>query len=350
LSQEQLYSNVLVKIGVERSNLLSKEKLQRLTDSNSLTELITELRTTIYGEKLSKLTTPYSTDDLERAFRETFIEVCIKMVKNSPLTVSAFLKTYLLKFEHENIKTILRAISVGLPYDDIKNKLYMSVEKSLKREEVFLKAAMALQVKLAVEALQHTIYGPLLSSGLQKYEETGSTKYFDLLLDKMFYEEFGKNFHNMPKNEQQLAFYYVSTKTEMFNILTILRAKLLGYDSHWIRVALSRDFYTISEQTIESMLMAEDFKSAMEVVEQTHYKKLFAKAETPEKTVSDAEKALKQEIFEHAQTTKIGDPFNVGSVMAFIMRKEIELYNLTMISLGTEYKWKKDDILNRLFF
>ncbi len=67
--------------------------------------------------------------------------------------------------------------------------------------------------------------------------------------------------------------------------------------------------------------MAEDFKSAMEVVEQTHYKKLFTKAETPEKTVSAAEKALKQEIFEHAQTTKIGDPFNVGSVMAFIMRK-----------------------------
>jgi len=349
LSQEQLYSNVLVKIGVERSNLLSKEKLQRLTDSNSLTELITELRSTIYGEKLSKLTPPYSTDNLERAFRESFIEVCIKMVKNSPISVSAFLRTYLLKFEHENIKTILRAISIGLPFDDIKNKLYMSVEKFLKREEVMLKAAMALQVKLAVEALQPTIYGPSLSSGLQEYEENGSTKYFDLLLDEMYYEEFGESFRNMPTNEQKLAFYYVSTKTEMFDILTILRAKLLGYDSHWIRVALSRDCYTVSEQAIESMLMAEDFKSAMEVVEQTHYKKLFTKAETPEKTISVAEKALKREIFEHAQTTKIGDPFNVGSVMAFIMRKEIELYNLTMISLGTEYKWKKDELLNRLF-
>jgi vacuolar-type H+-ATPase subunit C/Vma6 len=349
LSQEQLYSNILVKIGVERSNLLSKEKLQRLTDSKSLAELISELRSTIYAEKLSKLTSPYSTNGLERAFRESFIEVCIKMVKNSPETVSAFLRTYLLKFEHENIKTILRAISIGLQYDDIKSKLYLSVEKFLKREEIILKAAMALQVKLAVEQLQHTIYGPLLSSGLQKYEDTGSTKYFDLLLDEMYYDEFGKTFHNMPTNEQKLAFYYVSTKTEMFNILTILRAKLLGYDSHWIRVALSRNFYTVPEQKIEAMLMAEDFKSALEVVEQTRYKKLLTKAESPEKTVSDAEKALKREIFEHAQTTKIGDPFNVGSVMAFIMRKEIELYNLTMISLGTEYKWEKDDILDRLF-
>lgn len=30
LSFEQLYSNVLVKVGVERSHLLSKEKLERL--------------------------------------------------------------------------------------------------------------------------------------------------------------------------------------------------------------------------------------------------------------------------------------------------------------------------------
>ncbi len=30
--------------------------------------------------------------------------------------------------------------------------------------------------------------------------------------------------------------------------------------------------------------------------------------------------------------------------------KEIELYNLTMISLGTEYKWKKDDTLESALF
>ena len=350
MSQEQLYSNVLVKIGVERSRLLSKEKIEQLANSNTLTELVSELRSTIYGDLLSKLTPPYSTADLEKAFRESFIEVCIKLVKNSPETVSAFLRTYLLKFEHENIKTILRAVRTGLHSDEIRNRLYLSVEKYLKRQEITVKAAMALQVNLVVDALQPTLYGPLLATGLQKYNESGSTKCFDILLDKLFYEQIGKTFQDMPKEEQKLAFSYASTKIDMFNVITILRCKLFGYDSHWIRMALSPNFYAIPEKTIEAMLMAEDFQSAQEIVEKSHYANFFVSAESPEEIVWGAEKALKRELFEHARKTKIGNPFNVGSVLAFIIRKEIELYNLTVISLGITYGWKKDDILRRLFF
>ena len=69
MSQEQLYSNVLVKVGVERSHLLSKEKLERLTDSKTLEEFASELRETVYGEKLAKLTLPYTSRNFERVFR-----------------------------------------------------------------------------------------------------------------------------------------------------------------------------------------------------------------------------------------------------------------------------------------
>jgi vacuolar-type H+-ATPase subunit C/Vma6 len=98
LSQEQLYSNVLVKIGVERSHLLSKEKLESLTNSNNLEEFASELRETIYGEKLARLKLPYTSRAFERVFREQLIEVVIKIVRSSPELVSEFLKTYLQKF------------------------------------------------------------------------------------------------------------------------------------------------------------------------------------------------------------------------------------------------------------
>jgi V/A-type H+-transporting ATPase subunit C len=350
LSQEQLYSNVLVKIGVEKSHLLSKEKLEHLLDCKTLAEFASELRPTIYGEKLAKVTPPYTTNYFERAFRESFIDVCIKIVKNSPEVVSAFLKTYLLKIEHENIKTLLRAISIGLPSDEIKSKLYLPVETFLKREEVITKAAMAIHVKLAVDVLRTTIYGPLLTSGLQKCEETGSPKCFDILLDRMLYEYFGKSFNDLPKNEQKFVHFYVSRKIDKFNILTILRAKLLGYEPHWIRMAISRNFYNVTEQTTEKLLMVDNFETAFKIIKQGYYQKLFVKAETPEETISAAEKAFRRDIFEYTKKTKIGYPFNVGSPIAFIVKKEIELYNLTAISLGIDYAWKKDDILDLLLF
>ena len=350
MNKEQLYSSVLVKIGVEKSQLLSKQKLERLTDCKTLTEIASELGQTVYGKKLGQMTPPYKTNDFERVFRENLIDVCIKMVQNTPDFVSEFLKTYLLKFEQENITTILRAVSIGLPYEEITSKLYLSVESFLKRQEVILKAANALQVKSVIDALQTTAYGPSLITGLQKYEETGSTKYFDILLDRLFYEKLGKSLKDLPKNEQEIASFYVSRENDRFNILTLLRAKLLGYDPHWIRMALSRDVYNVPPQTIEAMLMAKDFESAFNIVNQSYYKKLFVKAETPEETLSVAEKAFRREIFQHVQKTNIGDPFNIGSPIAFIVKKENELRNLTAISLGIEYGKKKADILSWLLF
>jgi len=350
LNKEQLYSSVLVKIGVEKSHLLSKQKLERLVDCKTLTEFASELGQTVYGKKLGQMTPPYKTNDFERAFRESFIDVCIKMVQNTPDFVSEFLKTYLLKFEQENITTILRAVSIGLPSDEITSKLYLPVEKFLKRQEVILKAVIALQVKSVVDVLQTTVYGPSLITGLQKYEETGSTKYFDVLLDRLFYEKLGKSLEDLPKTEQELASFYVSRENDRFNILTILRAKLLGYDPHWIRMALSRNVYNIPEQTIEAMLMAKDFESAFNIVKQGYYKELFAKAETPEENLSAAEKAFKRDVFQHVQKTNIGDPFTIESPIAFIVKKENELRNLNAISLGIEYGVKKADILSWLLF
>lgn len=344
MSQQQLYSNVLVKVGVERSKLLSKQKLERLTDSKTLKEFASELKETVYGEKIAKFAVPYDSRNFERVFRESFIEVAIKIVRNSPDIVSLFLKTYLLRFEHENIKTILRAASVGLSYTEIVSKLYLSVEEYLKRKEIILKSVRAIHVKSVVDALKTTLYVDSLISGLQKYEETDSTKFFDILLDRMFYEHFGEKFKQLPKNEQEHAYFYVSRETDRFNILTILRTKLLGYEPHWIRMAISRNSYNVPDQTIEAMLMAGDFESAFKIIEQSFYKNFFVRAESPEETISAAEKAFRRCMFEHTKKTKIGDPFNVGTPIALIVKKEIELYNLTTIILGIDYNWKKDDI------
>jgi V/A-type H+-transporting ATPase subunit C len=344
LSKEQLYSNVLVKVGVESSRLLSKEKLKRLIECKSLEELASELKDTVYGDKLSKVTLPYASKIFERAFRESLIEVSTKIVQNSPETISSFIKTYLLKFEIENIKTILRAASVGLPYDEISQKLYLPVEVFLKRQDILLKAAMAIHVKSVVDNFKNTIYGPLLISGLQKYEETGSTKYFDILLDRMFYEHFGEKFKGLPKKEQEIAFFYVSREIDRFNILTILRTKILGYDPNWVRLTISRNFYNVTEETIEALLLADNFESALSIIQQSYYKNFVATAETPEESISEAEKAFRKDLFEHAKKTIVGDPFNVGTPLAFLVRKEIELDNLTAISLGIEYNWNKGDI------
>jgi vacuolar-type H+-ATPase subunit C/Vma6 len=347
LNQARLYSNVLVKVGVERSYLLSEDKLKALTQCKNLEEFASKLGETMYGKKLAKGTLLNSAG-FERVFRENLIEVACKMVKNSPENVSSFLKMRLLGFEHENIKTIVKAVSLGLSHDDIIGKIYTSVEDFMKRSDIMIKAATGIDVKSVVETLKSTVYASSLIDGLRNYEETGSTKFFDILLDRMFYDNLGEEFKNLPKKEQKHASFYVSMETDSFNLSVILRSKILNYDPLWMRMAIAPKSYNIPKETIEALLMSNDFESAFNIVKQSYYSRFFLKAESPEDTVSAAEKTFREAILEHVKKTKVGDLFNIGLVLGFMAQKEVEAYNLTTISLGIGYHWKSDDILRLL--
>lgn len=348
MSRAKLYSNVLVKVGVERSYLISENRLKALASCKNLDEFVSELKETVYTGGLAKVTPPYTSRKFQRVFRENLIEVYCKLVQNSPEKISQLLKSYLLKFEHENIKTIIKAVSIGLPYEEIMKKIYMSVEDFLGRRGIIEKAAAAIHVKSTVDTFKKTVYEQLLNIGLRKYEETKSTKVFDTLLDRMLYEKLGEAFKNLPKKEKEHAVFYVSTETDGFNLLTILRSKILNYDSHWIRMAISNNFYNVQERTIEALLTAKDFESTFNIAKKCYYGDLFVKAETPEETVSSAEESFRKAIIKHAKKTKVGELFNVGTVLGFMAEKEAEVHNLTAMSLGIEHGWKPDKIVSVL--
>jgi len=343
-----LYSSVLVKIGVERSFLLSEEKIRGLAECKKLEDFASELKETIYGEKVVELSQPYSARKFERVFREKQIETICKIIRNSPEIIRNFLKTYFLKFEIENIKTILRAASLGLPFEEIKNRTYMQVEDFLKRREIFMKAMISINLRSIVDVLKNTEYGLLLTSGLKKYEETGFIRPFEILLDKMFYQKIGDALKNLPKRELKHALFYISAENDGFNLCTILRAKNLGYDPHWIRMAISRNSFKISEETIESLIMADTFEEALKIVRQTYYGRFFSRGETREEIVSMAEKAFREVVFMHAKKSNVGDLFNIGVILGFLIQKKAEVHNLTVISSGIEYGWESDNILAAL--
>jgi vacuolar-type H+-ATPase subunit C/Vma6 len=246
---------------------------------------------------------------------------------------------------------ILKAVSVGLPHEKIISSIYLSVEEFLKRQDVIKQASLGFQVKSVVDALINTVYGPILVPGLQKYEETGSTKFFDFLLDKLFYEQLGDAFQNLSKKEQKHAFFYTSMEIDRFILLTILRAKILKYDSHSIRMVLPNTrARNISENIIEALLHADNFDLAFNRIQQSRYAPCFMKMEIPKELISSAERAFRNAMLEHFTKTKVGDQFNVNILLGLMIQKAIETQNLTAISVGIEYGWKQDQILHSLLF
>jgi V/A-type H+-transporting ATPase subunit C len=348
LSQTTLYASVLAKLGVERSKLLGETKIKTLTESKNPGEFTTQLRENSYQTQISNVPTPLTSRKLERAFNENLIESYVKIIKNSPEKAAAFLLLYLVRFEVENIKVLIKAANAKLSLEEKLGKVYLSAEAYLKHRAVFEDAAKAVDVVGTVNALKNTEYASALVAGLRSYEENASTTCLDVLLDKHFYEKLYDVYQSLPKKEKLHAHYYVSMETDGFVLLTLLRGKNLNYDPNWLRLAVPNTKFNVSEETVEAIVTAPDFDSALKVPLQTAYAQFFVRAQTAEETLANAEKAFTKAVFMHAKENRFVEIFNVGSVLAFMRQKQVEVHNLVIVSLGVEAALKPEEIQGQL--
>jgi vacuolar-type H+-ATPase subunit C/Vma6 len=348
LTQTTLYARVLSKIGAERGKLLSEAKLKTLTESKNLSDLATQLRDTSYQEQLVKVSLPFTSRKLERAFHENLISTYVKIIKNSSKNASKYLWLYLLRFEVENIKALIKATNAKLSLEQKLGRIYLPAEDYLKNRSVIEETAKAPDIKQIVKALKKTDYTLALNMGLQSYEEDGSTTCLDVLLDKTFYEKLHDSYESLPKKEKPHAHFYASTENDSFTLLTLLRGKTLNYDANWLRLAVPPNNFYLDMETVEAMVTATDFESALKIAFESHYAGFFAKAQSPEETVANAEKAFKKAVLQHAKASKIPEIFNIGAPLAFMTQKEAEVHNLTALSLGVEAEIKPEDIQHQL--
>jgi len=348
LTQTTLYSGVLAKIGAERSKLLKEAKLKTLTECKNLTELTAQLRDTSYQAQILKVPLPLTSRKLERAFNEHLIETHAKIIKHSPKKAAKYLDLYFLRLEVENIKTLLKATNANQSTEQKLVKVYLSVEDYLQNRAVIEEAAKASSLRQVANVFKNTEYALALNMGLQSYEESGSTMRLDVFLDKLFYEKLFNGYTSLPQNEKPHAQFYARMENDGFTLLTLLRGKALNHDANWLRLTIPSENFNLSAETVETLVSAGDFEFALKIALESKYASFFVKAQNPEETIANAEKAFKRAVFQHAKASRVTETFNIGVALAFLTQKDAEVYNLTVLSLGVEAAMKPEDIQSKL--
>jgi vacuolar-type H+-ATPase subunit C/Vma6 len=289
-----------------------------------------------------------SSQKLERVFKESLIDADIKIVKNSPKKVSPYLEMYLKHFELENVKSLVKAVYAGLSLEDKIAKIYLQAEYYLKNRVIFEKAIKAADLKELRNIFKKTEYSLVLGLGLKKYEETGSIISFDILLDRGYYERLCEVYYELPNKEKNCALYYVSSEIDSFVILMLLRGKILNYNTEWLRAAAPKCVFNLSLESLDSIVAAADFESALNIVLKTPYSRFFAKSQTPEETIANAQKSFAKALIVHAKESRVIETFNVGAPLSFLTQKKGEVHNLTALSVAIEAGMNPELIRNFL--
>jgi len=341
------YSQIVVKAGVERSYLIDKKTLHSLAECRSSEELISRLKGSIYRNALRSIGNS-SAEELQYIFKEELIRLYRRMLSFSPEEIQSFLRDYVSRFEIENLKALLKGKNVGIPQRTLVKRIHLSVEEIFGRRDLFTQAIKDKDVKSVIERFRETEYGPILLEGIQKYEETGSTKFFDFSLDRAYYENLLDSLGAIPQVDREMVSPFVGAKVDVFNIVTILRSKFLGYPPHSIYRMVTHRFYKLTESQIRSLISSESINSALNMIKKGFYGIFLLTPGEFEEVLINFERAVKSSGLADLEKKRIVDPFTIASPLSVIVRKEVEVENLTRISSAIECGWKPEDIVSVL--
>lgn len=334
---------LLPKVGSEKSQLFSREKYLDLSSSRTLKDFISKLQSTSYGQL--HLQENYSPEVLEFSFKETLFRVFSKLINNSPINYQNFFQGYLIKYEMENVKTLLRGFHKKLNREELSKNLHYSVEALLGRERLIRGCLEGLDLNSLVQDLSKLPYGKVIRESFLFFErEQFSFLYFDVFLDLKYFQDLWKVHQKLDRKNREIVEKFIGFELDCYNLETILRSKNLKLASSEIYQMITRQFYRLKQKFLDHLIndefMSEEIFGKLGIRDNKAY------------NLQDPESILhmrKREILKliHSFYCKAG--FNIGKPLALLKHKELEIENLRTISVGIYYQKLPEEIMNRLY-
>jgi V/A-type H+-transporting ATPase subunit C len=220
---------------------LKEDFMTRLVETESLEELITELKETEYSDiiddamsdfKETKVILPFEAN-LDKYFYEEWSETVSDTLDDDLSVLGSFVNV---QIDVINLKIILRSRLDGLEYNDIKdflinggNQLSQWKLKDLMNNE---------KISEIINSLEGTDYIDVMRDIVPQYEKTNSISPFELALDKYVMEKGRKLGKKRPTTIGPIFDFLCRKKIEIKNLKTIFQGKKEGFPPEKIKKML----------------------------------------------------------------------------------------------------------------
>lgn len=218
-----------------RARYLSKDKLNALILAQTLDDAVNVLKGTEYGgDALERLGKIVDEAQVTNEVRSHIIRSISSLASSVPSPASTILKSYLVRFELENVKVIAKSLTRGLEGGgSLEGLINVTVEEELGRRHV-LAAIMSVRdvedLRNKLMELQHPA-GPALDIFLRisKQYPQYNVMLIDTLIDKAFIEYLMR----LARIDYSVN-RFIKELVDFYNLNVILRSKLWGISQELI--------------------------------------------------------------------------------------------------------------------
>jgi len=318
------------KVMALKSYLLSADDYHYLLRTRDLEDLVGYLRTTAYGPILAGWDWQRSDAEAEisRRLYGDLAQVFLKVRRGFKKRESRFLDLLLYRLVAENLKVVLRALNLRLdPVAAAARLLPLTALSSLDFPAMLRQES----IPRLVDYLAHTVWGPPLAKGLDRFEREANLFPLEMSLDLFVYASLRQGLEGLARADRRIAGDILGTLIDITNITWTGRF---------------RDLYNFPpEETYQYLIEAGSFNSRAarhdlafaantgEMIlrlPRTSYKKLLQGAGDR----AEVETRLRQHWMAVLSKSLAHPPFQIGLPITFLFFKELELDNLITLITG----------------
>jgi len=317
-------------ISAWEARLFPEARLMELADAPSVVNIFAALDDTGYRQQLAGIQREGEVNmvEVENAFRDNSNARYLELLKMVPKERKETIRRVLQRAELWNLKAIVTAIHNKTPKEERLKELMPS--STIPRERLEMLAS-AENFEQLLEFLKESEYFSVLSEALREYEERGLIALLSAL-DRYYYTSLWRNVLRV-KAQRSILKSLVGCEIDIVNLKLILRLKREGVKPEDIDRYLIRPSHMLTEGMLRAMVVAEDIRSAVDVVSRTPYGKILLEVlpQIEAQELSTAERALDEiqlKVFRWLALTKL---FSIAPVLSYICLKENEMRNLRAI-------------------
>ncbi len=299
-----------------------KENIEKLLNYTNITEVLSDI------EKEG-----YRVEDMENydiELEKSMLNMMQRVVEMLPDEGKSFAETYMLKYDANMIKRILRAKYANVP----KSKIYGEVYEGRFLSKLIIQHMVeATSMEDAVTALDATPF----SDVIKIWSESNDIYKVDIALDNIVLKNIINSKRMLDENSMEPLNIVVSMFVDIYNIKTVVRAKSAGIED--MGALLLEGGYELSDWKVKSMANARTLDEVLAHLEGTSYAFL-RDVEDPFVIELELDRMLLRKVNEIGLTFAT----TAGPLIMFLISKDYEVRNLKVILKGFMENLSKERI------
>lgn len=335
-----IFEYVNARVSHRSSKLLPIEVFKELLNYNNLSELISYLRGAWYNEYISKMKKE-DLDSFLEVLKNAFSDEVERIIRFSGKDIGGILKIYLSRWDLYNILTIIRGkfskfsneeILEGImPFGSISRERIRELLNTHEAYEVLDKLA-SMGVKLPFE----------ISTQLNKFLREGDLRSAEFYLYKEFYRKMSNLVSNMEGLEPLRTI--LGMHIDLRNIISILILISEG-----ISPSNKMEFIgggNLKRDELNKLASAESYDEALNILRETMYGEVIKN----EREIVKIERKIENYIYNYTYRLKNTNFLDIGPVLSYIARLEVEIMNLRITAISIEREVPRDEAENYLIW